>query len=145
MAWSKDLLASDADRERCATVLARHYVAGRLTLDDLEARLDRARVGRTRGELAAVTADLPRPSRTAAVGGWLDRADRLLLQAHLMTFVVINVLLIAIWTLTGSDDFWPAWALVPTAVLLAWHAGGSWTVRRMVRSASDARGRAPNV
>ena len=136
----RDLRASDADRERCATLLARHYVAGRLTLDELEVRLDRARVGRTRGELAAVTADLPRPARGAAAGAWLDRADRLMLRAHAMTFVAINVLLIVIWALAGSSsDFWPAWALVPTAVLLAWHAGGSWTVRRMVRGTSPRR------
>jgi hypothetical protein len=134
VALRRDLLASDDDRERCASLLARHYVAGRLTLGELEARLDRARVGRTRGELAAVTADLPRQSRGRAVGRWLDRADRVLLRAHVATFVAINVLLIAVWALVGSDDFWPAWALVPTAILLAWHAGGSWTVRRIVES-----------
>jgi hypothetical protein len=121
MAWARDLLASDDDRERCAAALARHYVAGRLTLPELESRLE------------AMTADLPRPSRTQAVGHWLDRVDRLLLRAHATTFIAINVLLIAIWALLGSSsDFWPAWALVPTAVLLAWHAAGSWTVRRMV-------------
>jgi len=140
----RDLLASDDDRERCASLLARHYVAGRLTLAELEARLDRARVGRTRGELAAVVADLPRPSRTRAVGAWIDRADRLLLQAHAMTFVAINLLLIAVWALAGGHDFWPAWALVPTAVLLAWHAGGSWAVRRMVDGAGGRR-RSPHV
>jgi hypothetical protein len=133
MAWARDLLASDDDRERCAAALARHYVAGRLTLPELESRLDAVRMGRTRGQLQAMTADLPRPSRTQAVGHWLDRADRLLLRAHATTFIAINVLLIAIWALLGSSsDFWPAWALVPTAVLLAWHAAGSWAVRRMV-------------
>lgn len=133
MGWSRDLLASDDDRERCASMLARHYVAGRLTLTELESRLDAVRMGRTRGQLAAMAADLPRPSKKAAVGSWLDRADRLLLRAHASTFVAINVLLIVIWALVGSTgDFWPAWALVPTAVLLAWHAAGSWAVRRMV-------------
>lgn len=133
MGWSHDLLASDDDRERCASMLARHYVAGRLSLTELESRLDAVRMGRTRGQLAAMTADLPPQSKKAAVGGWLDRADRLLLRAHASTFVAINVLLIVIWALVGSTgDFWPAWALVPTAVLLAWHAAGSWAVRRMV-------------
>jgi DUF1707 SHOCT-like domain len=139
VALRRDLLASDDDRERCASLLARHYVSGRLTLDELEVRLDRARVGRTRGELAAVTADLPAETRARAAGRWLDRADRMLLRAHVATFVAINVLLIAIWALVGSHDFWPAWALVPTAILLAWHAGGSWTVRRIVES-SPRRG-----
>jgi DUF1707 SHOCT-like domain len=130
----RDVRASDDDRERCASLLARHYVVGRLSLEELEVRLDRARVGRTRGELSAVAADLPRESRGRAAGRWLDRADRLLLRAHAATFIAINLLLIAVWALAGSGDFWPAWALVPTAVLLAWHAGGSWTVRRIVES-----------
>src|SRR4051812_38944153 len=140
----RDVRASDDDRERCASLLTRHYVAGRLTLDELEVRLDRARVGHTRGELAAATADLPRPSRRRAAGAWLDRADRLMLRAHAMTFVAINLLLIAIWALFGARDFWPAWALVPTAILLAWHAGSSWTVRRIVRDAGS-RYRAPSA
>jgi hypothetical protein len=133
MPWGPDLLASDDDRERCASALAHHYVAGRLTLPEFEARLDAVRMGRTRGQLAAMTADLPRPSRKQAAGAWLDRADRLLLRAHATTFVAINVLLICVWALLGSSDyFWPAWALVPTAVLLAWHAAASWAVRRLV-------------
>jgi hypothetical protein len=139
MAWAaaRDVLASDDDRERCASALARHYVAGRLTLTELESRLDAVRMGRTRGQLAAMTSDLPPPSRKVAVGSWLDRADRLLLRAHASTFIAINVLLIAIWALFGGgSDFWPAWALVPTAVLLAWHAAGSWAVRRMVEGPS---------
>lgn len=135
----RDLLASEDDRERCAETLARHYVAGRLSLDQLEARLDRARVGRTQGELRAVTSDLPRESRKRAAGRWLDRFDRLLLRAHAATFLAINALLVGVWAVAGSQDFWPAWALVPTAVLLAWHAGGSWTVRHMVGGAGASR------
>ena len=89
-------------------MLARHDVAGRLSLTELESRLDAVRMGRTRGQLAAMTADLPRPSKKAAVGSWLDRADRLLLRAHASTFVAINVLLIVIWALVGQHcDFWP--------------------------------------
>jgi Domain of unknown function (DUF1707) len=139
MAWARDLRASDDDRERCASLLARHYVAGRLTLEELEARLDRARVGRTQGELAAVVADLPNPSWRQTAGTWLDRTDRLLLRAHAMTFIALNLMLIAVWALVGGQDFWPAWALVPTAILLAWHAGGSWTVRRIVRESGSRR------
>jgi hypothetical protein len=137
VAWYRDVLASEDDRDRCASTLARHYVAGRLTLPELESRLDAVRMGRTRGQLQAMTSDLPRQSPTAAVGHWLDRADRLLLRAHAMTFVAINVLLITLWALFGAgEDFWPAWALVPTAVLLSWHAAGSWAVRRMVEGPS---------
>ena len=140
MAMRRDLLASEDDRERCAEALARGYVAGRIDADELEGRLDRARIARTRGELGGVVADLPRPSRRHAFGRWLDRFDRLLLRAHAVTFLAINTLLIGVWAVAGSHDFWPAWALVPTAILLAWHAGGSWTVRHMVRSPPPRRG-----
>jgi hypothetical protein len=139
MAWAPDVLASDDDRERCAQTLARHYVAGRLTLDELEARLDRARVGRTRRDLDALVFDLPRPPRGRAIVRWIDQADRVLLRAHVATYVAINALLIAVWALLGEHDFWPAWALVPTSILLAWHAGGSWTIRRLLEG-SPRRG-----
>ena len=47
--------------------------------------------------------------------------------------VVVNGSLIGIWELTGGGAFWPAIALIPTGVLLGWHALSSWTVRRVVR------------
>jgi Domain of unknown function (DUF1707) len=51
--------ASDADRERTADILRRQAGDGRLTPEELSARLDTAFTARTLGELQAVIADLP--------------------------------------------------------------------------------------
>jgi len=50
----------DADeRERAATALHAHYVAGRLTNDELDDRIAQAYAARTRGDLASLLGDLP--------------------------------------------------------------------------------------
>ena len=51
--------ASDADRERVAGILNRHYAEGRLGEDELSVRLDWALAATTLGDLARLTADLP--------------------------------------------------------------------------------------
>jgi hypothetical protein len=53
------LRASDEDRERVAEQLRIAAGDGRLTLDELDERLDSALSARTDGELAALVADLP--------------------------------------------------------------------------------------
>ena len=64
MATERNIRVSDADRDAVAAQLREHYAQGRLTLDELNARLDRAFASRTNLELAAVTSDLPyAPSR----------------------------------------------------------------------------------
>jgi hypothetical protein len=50
----------DADeRERAATALHAHYVAGRLTHEELDDRVAQAYAARTRGDLASLLGDLP--------------------------------------------------------------------------------------
>lgn len=51
--------ASDADRERTATLLREHHAEGRLSAEEFSDRLDRALVAKTIGELDALLADLP--------------------------------------------------------------------------------------
>jgi len=54
-----DMRASDADRDAAAVALGEHYARGRLTLGELDARLDAALTAITHGELSQVTQDLP--------------------------------------------------------------------------------------
>jgi hypothetical protein len=54
-----DLRASDDDRERTADRLRRAASEGRLTVDELEERLQAAYAARTQGELAPLVADVP--------------------------------------------------------------------------------------
>ena len=50
---------SDAERHAALDLLAEHAAAGRLTVDELEERAGRALAAKTRGDLAALTDDLP--------------------------------------------------------------------------------------
>ena len=61
-----DLRVSDADRERVAELLRDAAGEGRLTVDELDERVERAYAARTGADLAPLTADLPAPSPEAA-------------------------------------------------------------------------------
>lgn len=51
--------ASDADRDRTASLLREHHAEGRLTAEEFHERLDRALVAKTLGDLDELLADLP--------------------------------------------------------------------------------------
>jgi hypothetical protein len=53
------LRASDDERNRVVELLGEHAAVGRLTLAELEERVQRAYAATTRGELATLTTDLP--------------------------------------------------------------------------------------
>lgn len=120
--------ASDADRDRVALLLREHYGAGRLSDDDLAARVDRAYGATTLGELEDLTLDLPQagapavrrpPARHVTRGG---RALRASLRIHATIFVLVNLMLVAIWALAGGGEFWPIWSLLGWGVGLGSHA-----------------------
>jgi hypothetical protein len=54
-------LVGDRERERAAAALNRHYVQGRLTVEELGARAELALGARSQSELRAALRDLPRP------------------------------------------------------------------------------------
>jgi len=49
----------DADRDAAAAALGEHFAQGRLTLDELDARLDATLTATTHGELSQAAQDLP--------------------------------------------------------------------------------------
>lgn len=51
--------ASDSERDEVVKALSEHAAAGRLTLDELERRIEDALAATTRGELTELNADLP--------------------------------------------------------------------------------------
>lgn len=78
--------ASDAERDLALATLNAAAAEGRLTLEEMVGRADTALAARTRGELAAVTADLPaaapaaprrKPTRwLVGIMGGMDRKGR---------------------------------------------------------------------
>jgi hypothetical protein len=75
------LRIGDAERDAAAADLGEHYAAGRLTLDELNERLDEVFSSKTFGQLTRIMADLPGPGRllwrTSPVrtgGGWAPTA-----------------------------------------------------------------------
>jgi uncharacterized protein DUF1707 len=53
------LRASDADRDRVASLLQEHHAEGRLTAEEFTERVDKALTAKTLGDLDALLADLP--------------------------------------------------------------------------------------
>ena len=70
MAAGNEMRVGDAEREAAAAELREHYASGRLTLDELNERVDKAFAAKTRGDLNALMTDLPsaRPGWTGAGG-----------------------------------------------------------------------------
>ena len=101
--------ASDAEREHHAELLREHAAQGRLTVDELDERLDRVYAARTRGELAPVVADLPLPEAPERPRRERQRPR---LRHELVPYLAVNLVLIAIWAATGAGYFWPIWPLL---------------------------------
>ena len=59
MATGAQWRVGDAEREAVAGQLREHYAAGRLSIEEFQARLDAAYAAATAGQLRRVTADLP--------------------------------------------------------------------------------------
>ena len=66
---------SDADRDTAAAALGEHFAQGRLTLGELNARLDATLTARTCGELSQAARDLP-DLTTLSARIWLRPARR---------------------------------------------------------------------
>ena len=61
--YDYDLRIGDAERDAAMTQLREHFVAGRLTFDELTDRIDAALTAKTQRQIDSLMADLPRPPR----------------------------------------------------------------------------------
>ncbi|HWM95972.1 MAG TPA: DUF1707 domain-containing protein [Streptosporangiaceae bacterium] len=66
MATGYNVRVGDADREAVAAQLREHYADGRLTIEELNERLDQTFAAKTKADLNTVTRDLPQATRPTA-------------------------------------------------------------------------------
>ena len=66
MASGYNVRVGDAEREAVAGALREHYADGRLTLEELNERLDQAFAAKTKADLNTVMRDLPQATRPGA-------------------------------------------------------------------------------
>ncbi len=66
MATGYNVRIGDADREAIAAQLREHYADGRLTLEELNERLDQAFAAKTKADLNTVMRDLPQAAQPTA-------------------------------------------------------------------------------
>ena len=144
------LRASDGDREEVVGALREHFRAGRLTEDELAARVGDAYGARTRLQLDALTLDLPAretalpttrdprppPAREVTPVG---RGLRASFHIHLVVYLVVNLALIGIWVAAGGGYFWPIWPIIGWGIGVGAHyapiAADVGTRRRRLSSA----------
>jgi hypothetical protein len=100
-----DTRVSDAEREKIAQTLREHAAQGRLSVDELSERLDRAYAARTQGELSELVVDLPSAPRPAP-------RRRPVLHGQLAVYLAVNLVLIVVWAATGAGYFWPIWSIL---------------------------------
>jgi hypothetical protein len=65
--------------------------------------------------------DDPPELRTRALKRLEDRRG---LMAHVLAYVSVNVLLVAVWVATGGGFFWPLFPIFGWGIGLAFHAWG---------------------
>ncbi|MBV9465927.1 MAG: DUF1707 domain-containing protein [Solirubrobacterales bacterium] len=117
----RELRASDEDRERLIDELHEHTVAGRLSTEELEQRLQQAYAARTITQLEELRRDLPDSSRASALS---LRARRSHLTRRLVQetggSLSLFVLGTAVWLVSGAHgQFWPVWILIVVLLSLA--------------------------
>jgi hypothetical protein len=113
MAWPGDqraaaaggrgrLRASHADREQSVEVLKTAFVQGRLTRDELDARVGQALASRTYAELAALTADIPAGSAAVPSPGPVrarsQRQPNTAVRRGVRVMTATTVLTVGVWT-----------------------------------------------
>jgi DUF1707 SHOCT-like domain len=132
------LRASDADRERTASLLREHHAVGRLTAEEFGERLNEVFVAKTMGDLDDLLVDLPaidlyqlpsagiRPARPRGGSGPERRADGWPLPSLDATWggwVTGTVLLVVVWVVIGIMIGGLAWVPWFALIIGPWALG----------------------
>jgi hypothetical protein len=132
------LRVSDTEREQATSSLREHTATGRLTIDELDGRLQTALAARTQGQLDALFEDLPAQPRRGP--GSPARARALGVRIHAGAYLWATLAMIAIWAATGTGYFWPIWPILGWGIGVASHTGAySFGPRRRAADFPRAR------
>lgn len=93
--------ASDSERATVADSLRRHAGAGRLDMEELDERVERALEARTRADLQLLLADLPTMGTPTVSPAPNDGGNAW------RSYLAVMVLLVGIWLFTGAGHPWP--------------------------------------
>jgi thiamine pyrophosphate-dependent acetolactate synthase large subunit-like protein len=126
----RNVRAGDADRERVAEALRRHFAEGRLDPDEFDQRLSAAFRAKTMGELGDLVADLPQDvvgyALPVPVRDPAPVRRRAPASAQVAAWVTASAVCWTIWLIIlvvgggQAQGVWPLWVSGPWgAVLLA--------------------------
>ncbi len=120
-----DLRADDQEREQVTDELRAHGAVGRLTMDELEGRIDQALKAKTRRDLVLLLHDLPPlPATTGprTPGARASLGAVALLAAHSLAWVLGAFGLVVLQIASGADEPWAIWPIVTWLAVLGLHA-----------------------
>ncbi|HXW87818.1 MAG TPA: DUF1707 domain-containing protein [Streptosporangiaceae bacterium] len=148
MAYDPNIRASDADRDRAATLLREHHAAGRLTAEEFSDRLDRAFAAKTVGDIDGLLRDLPGIDLYRLPDSALTRQPRQnqprrhseAWRVAWGSWLTCSLLLFVIWALSGHGYLWPLWVAGPWGAILVgrWISGSHpQGGRRQVRGSAN--------
>ncbi len=95
--YDYDLRIGDAERDATMAQLREHFVAGRLTFDELTERIDLALAARTQGQIDGLMADLPGPPRAEPSQSAADQDAGRFVVFALLLFALATWILIMAW------------------------------------------------
>jgi hypothetical protein len=138
------LRVSDAEREGLVDELHEHTVAGRLTAEELDERLEAVYRAKTRADLDTLRADLP-VSSAAAKRALVERRSHLRrrLAQEAAASLIASLVCVAIWVAVGaSGGFWPGWVILFTLLPVVrdgWRLLGPGSELEVVEARLQAR------
>ncbi len=74
--------------------------------------------------------------RDAAIKRIKEKRD---FTTHVVTYLVVNGLLVGIWAVTGAGYFWPVWPIMGWGIGLALHAWATFVGERPISEAEIQR------
>jgi phage shock protein PspC (stress-responsive transcriptional regulator) len=118
-----DLRADDGEREQVIDELRLHGAAGRLTVEELEGRVDQALSAKTRRDLVLLLHDLPSlPAQGSRSPGARPSLGALaLLATHGFAWLLGAFGLVVLQVASDADYPWAVWPILAWLVVLAVH------------------------